>query len=97
MTISRAHLIYLLGVSLLICLTTKQLFAQQTVTSQNQIWLGFMTSTMLNNKYSIWNDIHLVPAGFFLLRTGLTRDMKPFNVTAGMRMDGFRLVMKTKI
>lgn len=42
-----------------------------------------MTSTQLNKKYSLWNDAHFVPDGFFLIRTGITRHLKPVNITAG--------------
>lgn len=67
----------------MVSITIKQVSAQQKVTFQNQIWMGYMTSSQLNENYSLWNDIHLVPSGFFLIRTGLTKDMKPFNATAG--------------
>lgn len=53
------------------------------VTSKQQIWLGYMTSTYINPKYSLWNDFHFVPGGFFVARTGLTRTTKYVNLTAG--------------
>lgn len=45
--------------------------------------MGYMTTVQLNQKYSLLNDVHLVPEGFFLLRTGITLDTKPLNVTVG--------------
>lgn len=73
----------LLNIFILLFCITSDSSAQRKVTSQNQIWLGYLTTTQLNQKYSLWNDIHLVPSVFFLLRTGITRDMKPLNVTVG--------------
>ncbi len=58
-------------------------FSQSTTQSQNQLWLGYMTSTSLNQKYSLWNDIHYVPGGFFLLRTGITKNINSVNFTVG--------------
>lgn len=57
--------------------------AQKSVEEQNQIWVGYMTSTRLSPRYSWWNDTHLVPNGFFVLRTGLTRNFQPASITAG--------------
>ena len=42
-----------------------------------------MTSAMISQKYSIWNDIHFVPASFGIIRTGLTRHMNNASFTAG--------------
>lgn len=56
---------------------------QREVTDNNQVWLGYMTSTRLNDNYSIWNDFHYVPEGFLVLRTGLTRHYKHTAITAG--------------
>jgi hypothetical protein len=72
-----------LNIFILISCITINGFAQRAVTSQHQIWMGYMTSAQLNPTYSLWNDIHLVPTGFFLLRTGITKDMKLLNVTIG--------------
>jgi hypothetical protein len=45
--------------------------------------MGYMTSLKLNGAYSWWNDVHWVPGGFFLGRTGLTRLVRPWQFTAG--------------
>jgi hypothetical protein len=58
-------------------------FAQPNALSQRQVWLGYMTSTHLNKKYSLWNDTHFVPKGFFILRTGITARINPVNITIG--------------
>ena len=55
----------------------------KNVKSVQQVWLGYMSSTRVSNHYSWWNDIHYVPQGFFVARTGLTRHIKSVNVTAG--------------
>ncbi|MFN5169194.1 MAG: DUF2490 domain-containing protein [Cyclobacteriaceae bacterium] len=57
--------------------------AQKQVVTQNQIWFGYMTSTRLSTRYAWWNDTHLVPSGFFVLRTGLTRNWENASLTAG--------------
>lgn len=57
---------------------------QHKTVQNNQIWLGYMTSTKISDKYSIWNDIHYVPESFAIVRTGITRSI--FNnggITAG--------------
>ncbi len=56
---------------------------QRTVQQNNQYWLGYMTSATLNGKYALWNDFHLVPEGFALVRTGLTRNFTNASVTGG--------------
>jgi Protein of unknown function (DUF2490) len=54
------------------------------VAHSNQYWLGYMTSTRLSNKYSLWNDLHFVPEGFGIVRTGLTRSISDnVSVTGG--------------
>lgn len=45
----------------------------RTVTHNNQYWVGYMTSTQLSEKYALWNDVHVVPEAFAIVRTGLTR------------------------
>jgi hypothetical protein len=57
--------------------------SQRTVERNDQYWIGYMTSTMVADKYSIWNDFHLVPEGFAVVRTGLTRHMQNTSVTGG--------------
>ncbi|WP_188405664.1 DUF2490 domain-containing protein [Psychroflexus salis] len=54
------------------------------ITSNEQFWMGYMTSGKISEKYSLWNDFHYVPNGFFVARTGLTRFFhKNLNLTAG--------------
>ena len=40
-----------------------------------QVWLGYITSYRFNEKYSLWNDWHIVPTSFFVSRHGLTRHL----------------------
>jgi hypothetical protein len=50
----------------------------------NQIWLGYVTSAKISQRYSVWNDVHYVPESFFIIRTGLTRHLdKNLSLTAG--------------
>jgi hypothetical protein len=53
------------------------------VQSNNQFWLGYMTSAAITDKYSLWNDFHLVPEGFCVVRTGLTRHFPNASITGG--------------
>lgn len=55
----------------------------KTVQSNNQIWIGYMTSSMITDRYSLWNDFHLVPEGFAVARTGLTRHFHNTTLTGG--------------
>lgn len=60
------------------------LYAQDRSTqTNNQYWLGYMTSTRISDKYSVWNDFHLVPEGFAVVRTGLTRNFPKASITGG--------------
>ncbi len=71
-------------VILLLFLLPVLLHAQtKSVQSNNQYWLGYMTSTKISDKYSVWNDFHLVPEGFGVVRTGLTRHFENTSVTGG--------------
>ncbi len=45
---------------------------EKTITEQAQLWLGLMTQTRVSKPISLWNDVHFVPQGFFLARTGVT-------------------------
>jgi hypothetical protein len=47
--------------------------SQEKVTHQQQVWIGYMTSSKISEKYSLWNDAHFVPGSFAILRTGITR------------------------
>ncbi|MBX3251684.1 MAG: DUF2490 domain-containing protein [Myxococcales bacterium] len=42
------------------------------VRHQRQLWVGYMTQLRLTDRFGLWNDAHLVPGGFYVLRTGLT-------------------------
>lgn len=55
----------------------------KSVREVQQIWLGYMSSTKLSSSYSWWNDFHYVPQGFFVARTGITRQIKSVNLTGG--------------
>ncbi|MGY6560546.1 MAG: DUF2490 domain-containing protein [Luteibaculaceae bacterium] len=46
---------------------------ERNVTHQNQQWVGYMTATKINDKWSIWNDFHYVPGAFFVARPGISR------------------------
>lgn len=56
---------------------------EKTVVEKNQLWLGYMSSVTINQRFSIWNDFHFVPESFFVARTGLTRQSKNLSVTTG--------------
>lgn len=72
---------------LFIFVITINLHAQEQekeITNNEQLWMGYMTSGKLSDKYAIWNDFHYVPNGFFVARTGLTRFFhQNLNLTAG--------------
>jgi hypothetical protein len=55
----------------------------KTVKDAQQLWFGYMSTTKLNNRYSLWNDIHFVTQGFFIARTGFTRNFENASFTAG--------------
>lgn len=60
---------------LAICLSAPLAEAQEKTVQKNQVWIGYMTSTKISDKYSIWNDVHYVPESFAIVRTGLTRNV----------------------
>jgi hypothetical protein len=43
-----------------------------TIAHQPQVWLGYMTQTRVSDRASLWNDAHIVPGGFYIVRTGAT-------------------------
>jgi hypothetical protein len=47
----------------------------RAVTHANQYWVGYITATQLSEKYAVWNDVHVVPQAFAIVRTGLTRTL----------------------
>lgn len=62
-----------------------ELAAQQKEVQQNdQVWLGYMTSARVSERFSIWNDFHYIPEGFGVARTGLTTHFpNRIDLTAG--------------
>lgn len=46
--------------------------AQNKITENQQLWLGYITESKLSSSFSWWNDAHWVPESFFIVRTGLT-------------------------
>lgn len=71
-------------VILILLLSPVALYAQpKTVQYNHQLWLGYITSTQISDKYSVWNDFHLVPEGFGVVRTGLTRHLAKTSITGG--------------
>jgi len=66
--------------------------AAEPVAHQGQGWLGVMTQQRVSDGFSLWNDAHLVPGGFFVLRTGLTAHLPHrFAATAGYAFLGLQL------
>lgn len=61
--------------SLVIFLSAGLAEAQNKTVHNSQVWIGYMTSTKIAEKYSIWNDVHYVPESFAIIRTGLTRNV----------------------
>jgi hypothetical protein len=41
------------------------------IADQDRTWIGYMTTTRISNKFSIWNDFHFVRQTFTVFRTGL--------------------------
>jgi hypothetical protein len=64
---------------------TSVLFAQEKINSTStQIWGGYINSLRLNDKYSLWNDIHYVPESFIIVRHGISAHLTDqIIVTAG--------------
>ncbi|MEZ4824799.1 MAG: DUF2490 domain-containing protein [Bacteroidia bacterium] len=55
----------------------------KTIVNSQHIWLAYMTSAKINKNYSLWNDVHYVPNGFFIARTGITRHFDNISITGG--------------
>jgi hypothetical protein len=87
---------YILRISALVLISFPFVMTAQTktVTTQQRVWLGYMTSIKLNDSYSVWNDFHYVPEGFFVARTGITRHFTNFNLTGGY---AFLLLPQSKL
>ncbi len=76
-----------------IFLMTVPVWAQEkTVRQHQQVWFGYINTLVINNKFSLWNDLHYVPKGFFVARTGVTRQLESVGITAGY---GFLLLPKS--
>lgn len=45
---------------------------QELIQHKPEVWFGYVTETRINEHFSIWNDAHLVPTDFLILRTGLS-------------------------
>src|SRR5690606_29034056 len=57
----------------LLVLLSSGVFAQNKIHSHNaQYWGGYITSTRIHSKLSLWNDAHYVPGSFFIGRHGLS-------------------------
>ena len=68
----------------LIFLLTSLLYGQEKTTiEKKQVWLAYISSTKISEHYSIWNDVHYVPDGFGIIRTGLTRHFSNYSITGG--------------
>ena len=62
-------------------------FAQNISNEKSQLWLGYITNTKISEHYSWWNDAHLVPKNFGIIRTGLTYNFNNIfknNLTTGI-------------
>ncbi len=49
----------------------------------SEVWVGYISSIRISEKYSIWNDFHYVPTAFWANRHGLTRDFGRFGRFTG--------------
>jgi hypothetical protein len=59
-------------------------YSQHETIHHDQIWVGYITTTDISKRYSLWNDVHIVPHSFSIMRTGLTRNIsKHSTATAG--------------
>jgi hypothetical protein len=79
---------------ILICLllSTKNIAQQnKSIKSQQQFWLGYITSAQITERIAIWNDFHFVPKGFWVARTGLTWQWQNASVTGGFAYLGLPL------
>jgi hypothetical protein len=56
---------------------------QRKTTHKDQLWVGYMTSITLSDRYSLWNDLHVVPGSFAIIRTGLSRSLFPNSTVTG--------------
>ena len=65
---------------ILICLQTK-IIAQNP---QFEVWGGYIGNIALNQKWRIWNDLHIIPTSFGMFRYGITYQTKSnYQITIG--------------
>lgn len=65
---------------ILICLQTK-IIAQN---AQFEVWGGYIGNIALNQKWRIWNDVHIIPTSFGMFRYGITYQTKSnYQITIG--------------
>jgi len=58
--------------------------AKAQVADIEEVWIGFITTIDVNEKWGIWNDFHLVPNLFFIHRHGINYKPIPnLRITAG--------------
>lgn len=60
---------------LLLVTIVEPVFAQapeKTVDTKFAQWVGYMTTTRLTDRWSVWNDFHYNPGAFGVARTGVT-------------------------
>jgi hypothetical protein len=51
---------------------------------QEELWLGYINSFTLNDKWRVWNDFHYIKNGFSVIRAGLTyNNIKNYQFTMG--------------
>jgi hypothetical protein len=56
----------------------------QQINHSGEFWAGYISSCRFNDKFSLWNDAHIVPQSFFAYRNGLTYSLnKKIDITAG--------------
>lgn len=66
------------------CLPQWLLAQGKDVQHEEQLWFGYMTSSRVSDRFSIWNDAHYIPGGFGVARTGLTAHFpNRIDLTAG--------------
>ncbi|MFN7488261.1 MAG: DUF2490 domain-containing protein [Chryseotalea sp.] len=68
----------------------------KSIKANQQIWFGYMTSAPINSRYSLWNDFHFVPKGFWVARTGITRNWDNVTFTGGFAYLGLPVSANNK-
>lgn len=76
-TLSRGRCLFLA----LFILISAHLCAQN---HKGEVWIGYINTVELKNRWYFWNDYHWVPESFGLFRLGLTHETKSgFRITNG--------------